>query len=48
MLHSLNRRLLQWLLDTRDIQRLEQLDDKLLADIGIARHEIAIRVRGRT
>ena len=32
---------------TRAIRQLNQLDDRLLADIGISRGEIDARVRGR-
>jgi len=36
-----------WLRSTRDIQRLSALDNRLLADMGIDRKEIASMVTGR-
>ena len=37
MFRTLTRRLAEWSRIHRDIQRLKQLDDHLLADLGIAR-----------
>ena len=45
MLGTLSRRLVEWSRIRRDIQRLKQLDDVLLADLGIERGCIAHSVR---
>lgn len=45
MFGSLSRRLAEWSRIRRDIQRLKQLDDTLLADLGIERSCIAHSVR---
>ncbi|HEV2516743.1 MAG TPA: DUF1127 domain-containing protein [Devosia sp.] len=37
MFRTLTRRLVEWSRLRRDIQRLKQLDDHLLADLGIER-----------
>lgn len=37
MFRTLTRRLAEWSRLRRDIQRLKQLDDHLLADLGIER-----------
>lgn len=44
MFRTLTRRLTQWTRIHRDIQRLKQLDDHLLADLGIERECITHRV----
>jgi uncharacterized protein YjiS (DUF1127 family) len=45
MFGTLSRRLAEWSRLRRDIQRLKQLDDFLLADLGIERACIAYSVR---
>ena len=47
MLYQLTRRVASWLQTGTDIRRLRQMDDYLLADMGIEREAIATRVRGR-
>jgi len=47
LLHDLGRRLRQRQRLHRDIERLRDLDDRMLADMGIARDSIAQRLRGR-
>ena len=47
MLYQLTRRVASWLQAGTDIRRLRQMDDYLLADMGIERDDIAFRVRGR-
>lgn len=47
MLHDLKRRIAEWQRTRRAITRLRHLDDYLLADIGVAREDIAWRVSGR-
>lgn len=47
LLHDLRRRFAERLRVHWAIQRLEALDDHLLADMGIARESITDRVRGR-
>jgi len=46
MLHDLGRRVAEWRRIRGDIGRLARLDDRLLADLGVKREEIAARVRG--
>ena len=46
MLHDFGQRFTEWRRFRRNIRRLAALDDRLLADIGVARAEIAARVRG--
>jgi uncharacterized protein YjiS (DUF1127 family) len=46
VLHDLGQRVAEWWRIRRGIHRLAALDDRLLADIGIKRDEIASRVRG--
>ena len=45
MFGTLSRRLAEWSRLRRDIQRLKQMDDLLLADLGIERACIAHSVR---
>lgn len=45
MFSHLRRRLTEWSRLRRDIERLKQLDDHLLADLGIERECIASSVR---
>jgi uncharacterized protein YjiS (DUF1127 family) len=45
MFGTLSRRLAEWSRLRRDIQRLKQMDDLLLADLGIERSCIAHSVR---
>lgn len=47
LLHDLGRRLRERLRLHRDIERLRDLDDRMLGDMGIARDSIAKRLRGR-
>ena len=46
MLHELKNRILERIRINRDIKRLKALDDRLLADVGVARSDIAACVRG--
>lgn len=46
LLHDLGMRLIERLRLHRDIRRLESLDDRLLADAGVRRRDIAAMVRG--
>jgi uncharacterized protein YjiS (DUF1127 family) len=46
MLHELKNRILERIRINRDIKRLQALDDRLLADVGVARRDIAASVRG--
>jgi uncharacterized protein YjiS (DUF1127 family) len=46
MLHELTNRILERIRINRDIRRLRSLDDRLLKDAGVERHEIVPRVRG--
>jgi uncharacterized protein YjiS (DUF1127 family) len=46
MLHDITKRFAERLRINRDIRLLRRLDDYLLADIGIRREDIAVRVRG--
>lgn len=45
MFGTLSRRLAEWSRIRRDIHRLKQMDDLLLADLGIERACIAYSVR---
>ncbi|MDB5538357.1 MAG: hypothetical protein JWQ89_84 [Devosia sp.] len=45
MFKSLTRRITQWSRIHRDIARLQQLDDHILADMGFTRERIATSVR---
>jgi uncharacterized protein YjiS (DUF1127 family) len=45
--HDITARLGRWLQAVDDIKRLRQLDNHLLADIGIERDDIADLVSGR-
>lgn len=45
MFGTLTRRLVEWSRIRRDIRHLKQLDDILLADLGIERDCIAYNVR---
>ncbi|WP_082434360.1 DUF1127 domain-containing protein [Devosia sp. A16] len=45
MFRTLTRRLTEWSHLRRDIRRLKQLDDHLLADLGIERECISHSVR---
>jgi uncharacterized protein YjiS (DUF1127 family) len=47
MLHELTNRILERIRINRDIRRLRALDDRLLADVGVMRDDIAPRVRGQ-
>jgi uncharacterized protein YjiS (DUF1127 family) len=47
LLEQLANRLTQWLSTARQIDKVRFLDDRLLADMGIERREIASRVKGR-
>jgi len=47
MLHDLRKRLAGWVKTRHDIQRLRAFDNYLLADVGIAREDIAARVKGK-
>ena len=47
MLHELTNRILERIRINRDIRRLRALDDRLLADVGVTRGDIAPRVRGQ-
>ena len=40
------KRLAIWWRSKRDIQTLEGLDDRMLADMGLSRENIRVRVRG--
>jgi uncharacterized protein YjiS (DUF1127 family) len=44
--HDLGRRLADWQRRRDDAWRLSNLDDRLLADIGIRREDVAARVKG--
>jgi len=46
MFKSLTRRIDEWQRIRRDIGRLEQLDDRLLYDMGIPREQISRRLKG--
>jgi uncharacterized protein YjiS (DUF1127 family) len=46
MLHNLKRRIVEWQRTRRAITRLRLFDDRLLADMGIKREDIAARVAG--
>ncbi len=46
MLHELKNRILERIRINRDIHRLKALDDRLLADVGVTRRDIAACVRG--
>jgi hypothetical protein len=47
MLHELTNRILERIRINRDIRRLRALDDRLLADVGVMRDNIVLRVRGQ-
>jgi hypothetical protein len=47
LLHDIHRRLVERLRLHWDIERLRALDDRALADMGIARESIVSRVKGR-
>lgn len=47
LLHDIRRHLAERLRFYRETRRLERLDDRLLADMGINRATIAERVAGR-
>jgi uncharacterized protein YjiS (DUF1127 family) len=47
MLHELTNRILERIRINRDIRRLRALDDRLLADAGVTRRDIVLRVRGQ-
>lgn len=47
LLHDITRTVHEWIRTERQIHRLRWLDERLLDDMGIARHDIAARVRGR-
>jgi uncharacterized protein YjiS (DUF1127 family) len=47
MLHAITRTIRDWMWVEYEIQRLRWLDERLLADMGIKRDDIAALVRGR-
>ncbi len=47
MFRNLKNRIAERVRLRRDIRRLAELDDRLLADVGVLRAEIADAVRGR-
>lgn len=47
-LHDLKLRLEGWVRTVRDIRRLRAIDNRLLADMGIDRDQIADLVTGRS
>jgi len=47
LLQQITNRITEWLMTRRQIDRVHHLDDRLLADMGINRHEIERRVKGR-
>jgi uncharacterized protein YjiS (DUF1127 family) len=47
LLLDLTRAVRGWIRSENHIRRLRWLDDRLLADIGVCRHDIVTRVRGR-
>lgn len=47
LLHDIGRRLRERLRLHREFHRLQALDDRILADMGIARESIAARLRGQ-
>jgi hypothetical protein len=48
LLHDIRRHLVERLRLHWDIERLQGLDDRILADMGIARETIVARVKGRS
>lgn len=46
MFKTLTRRVDAWQRIRRDIRRLEQMDDRLLSDMGIPRETIGHRLKG--
>jgi uncharacterized protein YjiS (DUF1127 family) len=46
LLYDLGGSFAQWLRFRKEIWRLSRLDDRLLADIGVERQDIAARVKG--
>jgi uncharacterized protein YjiS (DUF1127 family) len=46
LFHEIAKRLRERVQISREIRRVRALDDRLLADIGVARKEIAAYVRG--
>jgi uncharacterized protein YjiS (DUF1127 family) len=47
LIQQIASRIHEWFLTKREIDRVHQLDDHLLADMGLKRHEIGRRVKGR-
>jgi uncharacterized protein YjiS (DUF1127 family) len=47
LIKQIANRIHEWLQTRREIDRVHLLDDHLLADMGIKRHEIERRVKGR-
>lgn len=47
MLHIITRTIRDWMWSEYEIQRLRWLDERLLADMGIKRDDIAVLVRNR-
>jgi len=45
LLHDLRKRLKEWRRSRHAIRRLSALDDRLLDDLGIPRHEIAASIK---
>ena len=47
LIQQIANRIHEWFQTKREIDRVHHLDDHLLADMGIKRHEIERRVKGR-
>lgn len=46
LLQQIASRIAQWIATTHEIDKVQFLDDRLLADMGIKRRDIERRVRG--
>jgi|EndMetStandDraft_5_1072996.scaffolds.fasta_scaffold256487_2 uncharacterized protein YjiS (DUF1127 family) len=47
LIQQIANRIHEWFQTKREIDRVHHLDDHLLADMGLKRHEIDRRVKGR-